>query len=87
MYRDLIYSSKRHRGLLYYSSIFIISGAICSCIDVIFWGGSIDYIELFHWFIFDLKDFYITISSVLMVLYVMFFIRDYIKLNKKERKQ
>ena len=33
-------------------------------IDDIFWGGSLDYIQLFDWFIFDLKDVYFTIFAV-----------------------
>jgi len=33
-------------------------------IDDIFWGGSLDYIQLFDWFIFDLKDVYLTTIAI-----------------------
>jgi signal peptidase II len=43
------------------------AGAICVLIDVIIWGGSIDYIGLLNWFVFDLKDIFLTCSVVLLV--------------------
>jgi len=42
--------------LLNISISFVIAGIICSFIDVVFWGGSLDFIGLFDWFIFDMKD-------------------------------
>lgn len=49
----------------------IVSGAICSLIDKVFFGGSLDYIKLFDWFIFDLKDCYISMAEVLFVFLVI----------------
>ncbi|WP_027625903.1 signal peptidase II [Clostridium lundense] len=42
--------------------IMMISGAICSFIDKVFFGGSLDYIGLKGLFIIDLKDIYITLA-------------------------
>jgi len=44
------------------------AGALCALIDVAAWGGSIDYISLLDWFVFDLKDVYIITSGVFLVL-------------------
>ncbi len=54
-----------------YSFIFILAGAICSVIDKIFWGGSLDFIGLFSWFIFDTKDLYITIGITIFAVYAL----------------
>jgi len=81
------YLSKKYHSFIYYSLIFVISGIICRLIDDIFWGGSIDYIGLFNWFVFDFKDAYITTWQIFMLLIVVRYLRDYYKLDKKERKQ
>ncbi len=52
--------------------IVIISGALCSLIDKVFWGGSLDYIALKGLFIFDLKDVYITIFEMLLAGMLVF---------------
>jgi len=67
-------------------TIFL-SGASCSLIDGIFWGGSIDYIRLFDWFTFDLKDVYITFGEVVIFFYTINFLMRYFKLSKEERKE
>ena len=50
--------------------VFILTfgASICSLIDKMFWGGSLDYISLKGLFIFDLKDLYITIMEVLLLI-------------------
>ena len=45
--------------------IFLISGIICSLLDRVFWGGSLDYIGLRGLFVFDLKDVYLSTFQVL----------------------
>ena len=82
-----IYISKKYKRLVYAFFSFIIAGITCSWIDKVFWSGSLDYIGLFDWFIFDLKDVYITICVPLIILWYILYLRDYIKLNKEERKQ
>jgi len=62
----------------------VVGGAFCSFMDVVFWGGSLDFIRLFDWFIFDLKDVYLTISEVFIVGLVLGL---YLKLSKAERKE
>ena len=47
---------------------FILSGAICSLIDKIFWNGSLDYILVNGFFTFDLKDVYINIFNGVLIL-------------------
>lgn len=44
------------------SFLLCLSGSICSLIDKVFFGGSLDYLNVGNLFIADLKDFYITIS-------------------------
>lgn len=51
--------------------VLLLSGALSSLIDKLFFGGSLDYILLFDWFIFDLKDCYISAAEVLFVLVVI----------------
>jgi len=41
-----------------------LTGIICSFIDVVFWGGSLDYIGLFDWFIFDMKDVFLHVGWI-----------------------
>jgi signal peptidase II len=51
---------------------FLIAGAFCSLIDKVFWGGSLDYILLKGFFTFDLKDVYINLFIVMVVLGLIF---------------
>lgn len=40
--------------------IFLFSGGLCSLIDKIFWGGSLDFLQIHNLFIADIKDIFIT---------------------------
>lgn len=64
-----IVSSNKYLDLSY---IFIMSGALCSFIDKLFWDGSLDYIYLKGFFTFDLKDIYISLY-IALTLYLLFF--------------
>ena len=44
-----------------------ISGCLCSLIDKLFWGGSLDFLQIPTLFIFDLKDCYLTVAEVIFV--------------------
>ncbi len=44
--------------------ISFMSGGLCSLIDKVFWDGSLDYILLRGFFVFDLKDCYINIFTI-----------------------
>jgi len=58
---------------------FIISGALCSLVDKVFWNGSLDYILIRGFFTFDLKDVYINVFNGLLLL---IFVIDYKGLRK-----
>jgi len=82
------YNWNKHRGLFDIVLMFALAGFVCSFIDLIFWGGTWDYILLFDWFVFDLKDMYLNIGfSVPFVLYIIAYcIFYYYRLPKEERK-
>lgn len=47
---------------------FVMAGCLCSFIDKIFWGGSLDFLDIPGLFIFDLKDGYLTVAEILFVI-------------------
>lgn len=51
--------------------VFLFAGVICSLLDKIYWNGSLDYISLKGFFVFDLKDCYLTIFEVLAIMLVI----------------
>jgi signal peptidase II len=59
------YGSNKLMNTMY---AFLVSGALCSLIDKVFWNGSLDYILIESFFTFDLKDVYIDIFIGLLVL-------------------
>jgi len=68
--------------------IFALAGAFCKLIDDIFWGGSLDYIRLFDWFIFDLKDVYLTTVALPIAIFFLVVLEIRIcQLPKNERKK
>lgn len=85
-------NSKIFRALF----LIAIAGGICSLIDKIFWGGSLDYIGLKNLFIFDLKDVYISLFAVGLVFFTFkmddeitlkeFFDYTFKRNNKKNKK-
>ncbi len=66
----LLYKSKRKQTGFSVNVIMVcgIAGCLCSLIDKLFWGGSLDYLQIKDLFIFDLKDCYLTASEVLFVI-------------------
>ncbi|MGL4453494.1 MAG: signal peptidase II [Sarcina sp.] len=52
--------------------ITIISGCLCSLIDKVFYGGSLDFIGISNLFIADLKDIYINIAIFAFILAAYF---------------
>jgi len=82
------YNWGKYKSVLHISSALALSSAICKLIDDIFWGGSLDYILLFDWFVFDLKDVYITFFIVLILFHnIAFNVQHIYKLPKEERKE
>lgn len=89
-----------HRYLIFLTSkwckyhripyVFLILGlsvGVCKIIDDIFWGGSLDYIQLFNWFIFDLKDVYAAAVVVVVLYFLIAYEIDSRKLSKEKRKE
>lgn len=50
------------------SIVFIISGALCSLIDKLFYGGSLDFIGVSNLFVADFKDIYINLGILFLVI-------------------
>lgn len=48
--------------------IFVTCGAICSLIDKVFYGGSLDFIGISNLFVADIKDLYINLGILFFVL-------------------
>ncbi|WP_315082258.1 signal peptidase II [uncultured Clostridium sp.] len=48
--------------------LFIFGGALCSLIDKIFYGGSLDFIGISNLFIADIKDIYINLGILFFIL-------------------
>lgn len=48
--------------------LFIFSGALCSLIDKVFYGGSLDFIGIGDLFIADIKDIYINLGILFFVV-------------------
>lgn len=45
-----------------------LAGCLCSLIDKLFWGGSLDFLQIPNLFTFDIKDCYLTIAGVMFVV-------------------
>ncbi|MGL5345907.1 MAG: signal peptidase II [Peptostreptococcaceae bacterium] len=58
--------------------LFITSGALCSLIDKIFYGGSLDFIGISDLFIADIKDIYINLGILffVMCIYTSGYLKD-----------
>lgn len=65
-----LYKTKRIRTSFSVRMIMIfgIAGCLCSLIDKLFWGGSLDFLQIPNFFIFDLKDCYLTVAEVIFVI-------------------
>lgn len=48
--------------------IFIFAGALCSFIDKVFYGGSLDFIGISDLFIADIKDIYINLGLLFFIM-------------------
>lgn len=64
------YKIKRKKTTIVVRIIMIcgLAGCFCSLIDKIFWGGSLDFLQIPNLFIFDGKDVYLTLSEVFFVI-------------------
>lgn len=77
LYRYYIYNgNKNFWGDLCFT--FISAGALCSLIDKVFYGGSLDFIGISDLFIADIKDIYINIGILffIMTIYKSGYLKD-----------
>ena len=69
-----LYRYSRSRNLKSFwsdmSFLFILSGALCSLIDKIFYGGSLDFIGISNLFIADIKDLYINLGLFFFIVLI-----------------
>lgn len=70
----LLYKAKREQTRFPVKIIMVcgLEGCLCSLIDKLFWGGSLDFLQISGFFIFDLKDCYLTAAGVLFVIIGLF---------------
>ena len=66
------------------TEILWFSGSLCSLLDKLFWNGSLDYILIKKFFVFDLKDVYLSFFQVGIFILVL---RNWTKLNNINSKQ
>lgn len=59
------------------SFLFITSGALCSLIDKVFYGGSLDFIGISNLFIADIKDMYINLGILFFIMLI--YVKGYFK--------
>ena len=67
---ELLSSQAKRAHISFWVKIIMIcgiSGCLCSLIDKVFWGGSLDFLQIPTLFIFDLKDCYLTVAEVIFV--------------------
>lgn len=68
IYRYCVYKDYKC-SWLDFAFIFMFSGAICSLIDKVFYGGSLDFIGVIPLFIADIKDIYLCIAIFFVFLF------------------
>lgn len=61
--------------------MFGLAGALCSLIDKLFWGGSLDFIQIPHFFTFDFKDVYLSFAIAIFLM-ISFFHQTEISLKE-----
>lgn len=66
---------------------FLFAGVLCSLIDKTVWGGSLDFIWLKGFFIFDIKDVYVSVAEVMAVAAIVFNYRGLRNISNKELEQ
>ncbi len=66
----------RNSNLVNASYVLLLSGAICSLIDRIFWSGSLDYIWIHGFFVFDLKDALLSLGTATAILELIIYAKE-----------
>lgn len=66
-YLQLIHLTKKS---VYLALLFFLSATVCSTIDRVFWGGSLDFIVFMGWII-DFKDIYLGLGAIIVLISVI----------------
>ena len=80
---DFIINRYKDNTLVRCLFTFLYAGIFCSLIDKVFWGGSLDYIRLKGFFIFDLKDIYVSIFQAILIFTAIFNYKRFKKIDEK----
>ncbi|MCR1973907.1 signal peptidase II [Clostridium sporogenes] len=80
---DFIKERYTDHKIVYCLFVLGCAAAICSLIDKVFWGGSLDFISFKNFFIFDLKDVYISIFQIVAMLCVILNYKKLKSINEK----
>ncbi|MCL2577546.1 MAG: signal peptidase II [Defluviitaleaceae bacterium] len=87
MYWYFCYISEKNRFLLKASIVPAVSGIGGSFIDNLLFNGSWDFIFVFNALIFDLKDFYLLAHLILLIIFSVLLVPQYLKLSERQRRQ
>lgn len=80
---DFIKERYSNNKIIYCLFVLACAAAICSLIDKVFWGGSLDFISFKNFFIFDLKDVYISIFQIVAMLCIILNYKKLKAINEK----
>lgn len=80
---DYIRQKQKEDKIINLLFTFLFAGAVCSLIDRVFWGGSLDYIYLKGLFTFDLKDVYLSIFEIILISCRIFNYKGLRRVNEK----
>lgn len=78
LYRYIKLKAENHTFWVDMCFVFIFAGALCSLIDKVFYGGSLDFIGISNLFIADIKDIYINLGLLFFIMstYKSDFLKD-----------
>ena len=68
-YRYQKYQSVKPNRWLNLGFCTALAGVCCSFLDVVFWHGSLDYVGFLNWFIFDMKDIFLNVGWISILLW------------------
>lgn len=80
---DFIKERYSNNKIIYCLFVLACAAAICSLIDKVFWGGSLDFISFKNFFIFDLKDVYISVFQIVAILCIILNYKKLEDINEK----
>ena len=67
--------------------ILLISGGLCSILDMIIFGYTLDYIYLQYYFTMDLKDIYVDLGIHIIIAYIINIIIQLQRVKKERAKK